>query len=71
VHVEGAGLFLAGRAAEDVDSGAGGDVGEAGVLEHFLPARTGQPAGDSSSPQVDVAQGLGPDGVAVGDVGEL
>ena len=46
-------------------------VGESCLLEHLLPARTGQPAGDSAGPQVDVAQRLGRNGSAVGDVGEL
>jgi hypothetical protein len=64
-------LFFAGRAAEGAGPRPVGDVGKAGVFEHLLPARTGQPAGDSSSPQIDVAQGLGGDGVAVGDVSEL
>jgi hypothetical protein len=31
------------------------DVGEACVGEHLVPALTGQPAGDSTGPQVDVA----------------
>ena len=44
---------------------------EAGSSEHRPPARTGQPASDSTSPQVDVAPRLGGDGPAVGDVGEL
>ena len=44
---------------------------EAGLFEHRLPARTGQPACDSTGPEVDVAEcGVG-DGIAVGDVGEL
>ena len=30
------------------------DVAETGVLEHLLPARTGQPSGDSAGPEVDV-----------------
>jgi hypothetical protein len=71
VYVESTGLFLAGCAAEGIDSGTDGDVGEARVLKHFLPARTGQPTGYSSGPQVDVLQRFGGDGVAVGDVSEL
>ena len=47
------------------------DVDESRFFEHLLPARTGQPAGDSAGPEVDVAQRLGWNGPAVGDVGEL
>jgi hypothetical protein len=36
-----------------------------------VPALTGQPAGDSTGPQVDVAHRLDGYGPAVGDVGEL
>lgn len=64
-------MFLAGGAAEGVDAGADGDVGEAGVFEHLLPARTGQPARYSSGPQIDVVQGFGWYWVAVGDISEL
>lgn len=58
-YVESTGLFLAGCAAEGIDSGTDGDVGEARVLKYFLPARTGQPTGYSSGPQVDVLQRFG------------
>jgi hypothetical protein len=67
VHVEGACLVFAGGAAEGVDRWPDGDAGEAGVLEDFLPARTGQPAGESSGPQVDVAQRFRRDGVPRAD----
>jgi hypothetical protein len=55
VYLERAGLVRALGAAEGVDRLAGYDVGEAAVLQHLLPARTGQPAGYSTGPQVDVA----------------
>ena len=71
VHVEGAGVSLAGGAAEGVGCLAGQHAGEAAVTEHFLPARTGQPAGYSTGPQVDVAERLDGYRAAVGDVGEL
>src|SRR5579885_1901834 len=71
VHLIRPGLLLAGRAAEGVSGRPDGHIGEAGVLEHLLPARTGQPAGNSASPQVDVPQRLGWHGPAVGDFREL
>jgi hypothetical protein len=71
VHVECTRFALALGAAEGVGRFAGYDVGEAAVLEHFLPARTGQPAGYSTGPQVDVPQRSGWYGAAVGDIGEL
>jgi hypothetical protein len=71
VDLEGAGVGLAGGAGEGVDGWADVDVGESGVGEHLVPALTGQPTGDSTGPQVDVAQHLGWYGAPVGDVGEL
>jgi len=71
VHLEGPGLGLARRAAEGVGGRSDLDGGEAGLFEHLLPTRTGQPTGDSAGPEVDVPQGLRGDGAAVGDVGEL
>src|SRR5580693_9089433 len=68
VHLERAGLALAVGAAEGVDRLTGYYVGEAAVLQHLLPARTGQPAGYSTGPQVDVAQCLDRYRAAVGDV---
>jgi hypothetical protein len=70
-HLKAACLAFAGGTAEGVDRVADADAGEAGVLQHLLPARTGQPARYSTGPQVDVPQCLGRDGPAVGDVGEL
>jgi hypothetical protein len=55
-HVERAGLVIAFGAAERVDRLADHHVSETAVLQHLLPARTGQPAGYSTGPQVDVAQ---------------
>lgn len=57
-HVKRACLVLARSPAEDVGGRPDDDIGEAGVFERFPPARTGQPARDSSCPQVDVAQCL-------------
>ena len=71
VHIEGAGVGLAFGAAEGVGRLADHHIGETAVLEDLLPARTGQPAGYSTSPQVDVAHRLNGYGAAVGDVGEL
>src|SRR5436190_17230330 len=71
VHVEGTGVGLALGAAERVGRLADHHVSEPAVLEHLLPARTGQPAGYSTGPQVDVAHRLDRHGTAVGDVGEL
>ncbi len=70
-HLEGPGVGFAGGAGERIDRLADHDIREAGLLEHRLPARTGQPAGDSTGPQVDVAHHLRRHGTAVGDVGEL
>src|SRR2546423_8751527 len=71
VDLVGACLFFADRAAEGIGGWSDLDVDEACVLEHLLPARTGQPAGDSAGPKVDVAQGLGRHRPTVRDVGEL
>jgi hypothetical protein len=57
-HLEGAGVRFAVSAGEGVDGFADRDVGEADLCEDRLPARTGQPAGDSTGPQVDVAHRL-------------
>src|SRR3954451_9794138 len=54
VHLVRPGLLLAVSAAEGVDRITDLDVDKAGVFEHLLPARTGQPTRDSASPQVDV-----------------
>jgi hypothetical protein len=70
-HFEGSGFRFAGSAAEGVDRRADLDVDEAGLFEHLLPARTGQPPGNSAGPQIDVAQCLWWHGSTVGDVGEL
>ena len=70
-HLVGAGVGLAAGAGECVDRVADPDIDESGVVENCLPARTGQPAGNSTSPQVDVAQRPRGDRAAVGDVGEL
>ena len=58
VPADPGGLGLAFGAAERVDRLADHYVGETAVLQHLPPARTGQPAGNSTSPQVDVAQRL-------------
>ena len=50
VYVERPGLVLAFGAAECVDRLARHHVGEAAVLQYFLPARTGQPASYSTGP---------------------
>lgn len=69
--LEGACVGLAGRAAEGVDGWSDLDVGEADFGEHLMPALTGQPAGNSTGPQVDVTQSLRWNGSPIGDVGEL
>src|ERR1700716_3173086 len=71
VHLERSPLFFSGGAAKGVDRVADLDVDKSCVLEHLVPARTGQPARDSAGPQVDVAQSLGRHRPSVGDVGEL
>src|SRR5205823_2249199 len=58
-HLIGARLLFAGRAGECVDRRADLHVGEASVLEHLLPTRTGQPPGDSAGPEIDIAQCFG------------
>lgn len=58
-------------ATEGVDGWTDDDLVEAAVLEHLLPARTGQPSGDSTGPQIDVAYRFERYRAAVGDVGEL
>lgn len=71
VHVERTRFVLAFGAAERVGRFAAYDVGEVAVLEHFLPARTGQPVGYSTGPQLDVPQRSGWHRGTVGDGGEL
>ena len=71
VHVEGAGIVLARRPSEGVDGRPDRHVDEAGVLEQCLPTPTGQRAGNSTGPQVDVAHGADGNRPPVGDVGEL
>src|SRR6266851_8153005 len=62
VHLERAGLVLALGAAERVECLADYHVRETAVLQHLPPAHTGQPAGYSTGPRVDVAQRFGWDG---------
>ena len=71
VDVEGTRLRFAGRTRESVDWCPDLHCFEARVFEHLVPARTGQPAGNSAGPEVDVSQRLGRDRASVGDVGEL
>ena len=71
VHVERSRLRFTGRAPECVDRGANDDPREPGLLEHLLPARTGQPAGNSTGPKIDVAHRLDGNGATVGNVCEL
>jgi hypothetical protein len=71
VDVKLPGLLLALGIAEGVNSLADAHVDESGVLEHFLPAHTGQPTGNSSRPEVDIPDRLLGHLDAVGDVGEL
>ena len=71
VDIESACLVFPCRTGKRVDGFANLHVDEPGVFEHLLPARTGQPAGDSAGPKVDVAQRLGWDRPTVRDVGEL
>ena len=47
------------------------DIGEARLFQHFLPARARQAAGDSSGPQVDIANGRFGDRLAVCNISEL
>jgi hypothetical protein len=54
VDLEVACAHFAARATECVDLWADSDVDEPGCFEHALPARTGQPTGDSVGPEVDV-----------------
>src|SRR4026208_2095153 len=71
VDLERAGAGFSHRTAERVDGWTDADVLEPGVFEHLLPARTGQPSGNSTGPQIDVAHCLDRDRAPVGDVSEL
>ena len=71
VYVEGSGVAFACRAAEGVGRIADGHASEPAIFEHCLPTRTGQPAGDSTRPQVNVAHCFKRYGTTVGDVREL
>jgi hypothetical protein len=55
VDVEGARLVLTGCLGEGVDGRSDRHTDESDVFEHLLPARTGQPAGYSAGPEIDVA----------------
>jgi hypothetical protein len=71
VDVVGTSFVLTRGASERVDGRSDPNVGEADVFEHLSPARTGQPAGYSTGPQVDITQRLGWYRTTVGDVSEL
>jgi len=71
VDLEGAGVGFPAGTPERVDGWSDLDVFEADPGERLVPALTGQPASDSTGPQVDVAHGLDRHGAAVGDVGDL
>src|SRR3954451_5177260 len=71
VDLVGPGVAFPARAAEGVDGVADDDVGEADVGQDRVPARTGQPAGYLTGPEVDVPQRALRHRAAVGDVGEL
>ncbi len=71
VDLECPSLVFADGSAERVDGWTDLNIDETGLLEHLSPALTGQPTGDSASPQVDVAQRLWRHGPAVRDVGKL
>ena len=47
------------------------DADEATFSQDCLPARTGQPTGDSGGPKIDVLHRLLGDGTTVADIGEL
>src|SRR5262249_55899258 len=71
VDVVDPGIPLAPRLAERVDGVTDRDNDEADLLEHRRPSCARQASGDSARPQVDVAQCLRWNRLAVGDVGEL
>src|SRR5262249_58829762 len=58
VDLVGPRIAFATGTAERVDRFADHDVDETGFGEKLLPARTGQPAGNSAGPQIDVPQRL-------------
>ena len=55
MHIEAQGVGIAACAGKGVDRLSDRDGAEAGLFEHRLPARTRQPAGDSTGPQINVA----------------
>ncbi len=55
VHLVSACLVLTGCTGECVYWWSDLDLGETGFFEHLLPARTGQPAGNSAGPEIDVS----------------
>ena len=71
MHIEAQGVGIAACASKGVDRLSDRDGAEAGLFEHRLPARTRQPAGDSTGPQINVAHRVGRHRTPVGDVGEL
>ncbi len=71
VDLEGTGIRFPVGTTERVDGCPDGDPLEPGFFEHLLPARTGQPTGNSTGPQINVAHCLDRHWATVGDVGEL
>ena len=71
VYLERSRLRFTGCATEGVDWWPNRDLHEPGVFQHLLPARTGQPASNSTRPQIDVAHRLDGYRTAIGDVSEL
>lgn len=70
VDLAGSGVGVSSDAADGVDGFADGDAGEADLGQHRLPARTGQPAGYLTGPEVDVPSRSFRHPESVGDCGE-
>ena len=71
MNVELPGVLLSTCTAEGIDRGSDLDVFESGFLEHPFPACARQAPYDSARPEIDVADRLLRDRLAVCDVGEL
>lgn len=71
VDIKRAGIFLTDRATERVNRRSNLNVNKTAVFKHLLPARTGQPSGNSTGPQINVLHRLEWNGKTVSDVSEL
>jgi len=71
MHLECPGIFFPPRSSEGIDGSPDPDIHKAGFLEDPFPACARQAPCDSIRPEIDVADRLLRDRLAVCDIGEL